>query len=62
MEALHQDVLSMIERDFTVIKQFDGTLGNGTIFVCRSETTSTFSLPQTELTSHEAPLNSSETP
>jgi len=62
MEALHRDVLSMIERDFTVIKRFDGTLGNGTIFVCRSETTATFSLPQAELAHDEAPLISSETP
>lgn len=37
MEAMHPDILSAIERDFTVVERFNGTLGNGTIFVCRSD-------------------------
>ena len=55
MEAVHGDVLSTIERDFTVVERFDGTLGNGTIFICRSDAP-----PAASLSSHRERASSNE--
>ncbi len=37
MEAFYPGMLSIIQEKFTVIKEFPGTLGGGTLFVCRSK-------------------------
>ena len=34
----YPEVMASIQRDFKVVKQFYGSLGGGTIFVCRAET------------------------
>lgn len=38
LESASPDIMASIQRDFRVVKQFPGTLGAGTIFVCRSDT------------------------
>lgn len=40
VQAVYPKIMASIQRDFTIIKQFYGTVGNGTIFVCRSDLTS----------------------
>lgn len=37
LETVFPDIMASIRRDFKVIKQFPGTLGGGTIYVCRSD-------------------------
>jgi hypothetical protein len=38
MQTAYPEILNSLENDFKVIKQFHGTLGGGTIYVCRSDT------------------------
>jgi len=38
LQDLYPDLTTVIQRDFKVVRQFYGTLGEGTIFVCRSDT------------------------
>ena len=40
LEAVHPEIMASIRRDFDVVKRFNGTLGGGTVFVCRSDTRS----------------------
>jgi hypothetical protein len=37
MASEHADVMALVEREFTLIRKFHGTLGGGTIYVCRAE-------------------------
>jgi hypothetical protein len=37
LESMAPEVLAVLERDFTVLKRFPGTLQGGTVFVCLSE-------------------------
>lgn len=37
MKAHHPDILAAIENDFIVVKEFPGTVGDGTIYLCRAE-------------------------
>ncbi len=37
LEAVHPEIMASIRRDFHVVKRFNGTLGGGTVFVCRSD-------------------------
>ena len=37
LETVFPEIMDAIRRDFKVIKQFPGTLGGGTIYVCRSD-------------------------
>ena len=37
LEAVHPEIMASIRRDFDVVKRFNGTLGGGTVFVCRSD-------------------------
>ncbi len=37
MEAFYPGMLSIIQERFTLMKEFPGTLGGGTLFVCRSK-------------------------
>lgn len=39
MKAHHPDILAAIEKEFTVVKEFPGTVGDGTIYLCRAEPT-----------------------
>jgi hypothetical protein len=40
LEAEYPTIMDLVRHDFKVVKQFDGTLNGGTIFVCRSEVSS----------------------
>jgi hypothetical protein len=44
LESVHPEIMASIGRDFKVVKAFYGTLGNGTVFVCRSDKPSTANL------------------
>ena len=37
LELAHADVMAAIRSDFKVVKEFYGTLGGGTLFICRSD-------------------------
>jgi hypothetical protein len=37
VQSVHQEIMASIQQDFTILKQFHGTVGSGTIFVCLSE-------------------------
>jgi len=37
LQSVYPEIMASISRDFNVVKQFHGTLGEGTIFVCRSD-------------------------
>jgi hypothetical protein len=37
LESLYPEIIVSVQRDFQVIKPFGGTLGGGTVFVCRSD-------------------------
>ena len=37
MHSAHPEIMAIVERDFTLVKQFPGTLGGGTIFVAVSD-------------------------
>ena len=39
MEAFYPGMLSIIQKKFTLVKEFPGTLGGGTLFVCKSKPT-----------------------
>ncbi len=39
MKAHHPDMLAAIESDFALVKEFPGTVGDGTIYLCRAEPT-----------------------
>jgi len=41
IQGAYPDIMDIIENDFEIVKQFYGTLNDGTIFVCRSKTSST---------------------
>jgi mannosyltransferase len=38
MQSVYQEIMASIQRDFIVLRQFHGTVGSGTIFVCLSDT------------------------
>lgn len=38
LESTSPEIMTSIARDFPVVKEFYGTVGDGTIFVCRSDT------------------------
>lgn len=38
VQAVYQDIMTSVQRDFTVLRQFHGTVGSGTVFVCLSDT------------------------
>ncbi len=38
VQSVYPDIMSSVEHDFTVQQKFYGTLGSGTIIVCRSDT------------------------
>jgi mannosyltransferase len=40
LEAEYPEIMDTVRRDFRMVRQFDGTLNGGTIFVCRSEVAS----------------------
>jgi 4-amino-4-deoxy-L-arabinose transferase-like glycosyltransferase len=46
LESTSPEIMTSIARDFRVIKEFYGTVGDGTVFVCRSDT------PPTGIVSH----------
>lgn len=37
LQSVYPDIMASIQQDFKVVKQFYGTLGDGTVFVCRSD-------------------------
>jgi hypothetical protein len=37
MDSVYPDIMATVRRDFHVVKEFHGTLGGGTIIVCRSD-------------------------
>jgi hypothetical protein len=37
VQATYPEIMATLKRDFTVVKQFPGTLSGGTIYVCRSD-------------------------
>jgi hypothetical protein len=37
VQSAYPEIMASIQRDFRVVKQFYGTVGGGTIFVCRSD-------------------------
>lgn len=37
LQALAPDIMTSVQRDFTVVEEFHGTLAGGTIFVCQSD-------------------------
>jgi hypothetical protein len=37
VQAVSREIMTSIQRDFTVLRQFHGTVGNGTVFVCLSD-------------------------
>ncbi len=37
VQAVYPEIMAVIERDFTAVKQFPGTVGSGTLYVCRAE-------------------------
>ncbi len=40
LETKYPEIMDVVRNDFELVKQFDGTLNGGTIFVCRSEVSS----------------------
>ena len=38
VQSVYQEIMASIQRDFRVLKEFHGTVGSGTIFVCLSDT------------------------
>lgn len=38
LETAYPEIMATIRQDFKVVNQFPGTLGGGTVFVCRSDT------------------------
>ena len=38
LESTSPEIMTSIDRDFRVVKEFYGTVGDGTVFVCRSDT------------------------